>query len=541
MRPPSLPSAAELADAVRRHRAPSVAAALALVVLAVFALRACGGDEAGKPPAARAARLVPADVLVYVHLSTDGSRPAVARALALAGRFPSFPRARDAALSRLSRAGTGVSFDRDVRPWLGDEAALALLNTPGATAGSLIVLDITDRRRAEDFLRRVAGPPRPARYRDTPILDYGNASAAFVDGDLAIGQVADLRKAIDAAAGRTPSLAKSPVFRRAASDLPAGRVADVYASPDGVTRLLAPQGGALGAAGALISQPGLQGVALALTPEDAGARITVRSALDARVTRQTQRARPFEPKLIGSVPAGAMAYLGLTRLDRAASRLLAAGVAGGGAGRQITQVLQRLRSDLVRRAGVDLRRDVLPLFQGEVALWLAPAIPAPILTLIAATDDEDATREAFARLQQPLARLLAQPGGQVPTFNEVEVDGAQAFQLRLGPGIEVNYAVFDGRLVISTSLAGVRAVKRRDGSLADDASFRATLGDRPEQVTSLVFLDFSQLLRLGERTGLNDSRSYLAIRRDLEQVEAVGAAASGGDTESTTELFIQIP
>ncbi|MDX6651161.1 MAG: hypothetical protein QOJ97_3112, partial [Solirubrobacteraceae bacterium] len=60
-------------------------------------------------------------------------------------------------------------------------------------------------------------------------------------------------------------------------------------------------------------------------------------------------------------------------------------------------------------------------------------------------------------------------------------------------------------------------------------------------VTSLVFLDFSQLLRLGERTGLNDSRSYLAIREDLNKVKAVGAAASGGDTESNTELLIQIP
>jgi uncharacterized protein DUF3352 len=523
------------------RRAVMVAGALLAILLLVVAVRSCGGEEESKPPAADAARMVPADALLYVHVSTDGSRPAVARALDLAERFPSFPRARDAVLGRLSQAGAGISFDRDVRPWLGREAALALLNTPGSTAGSLIVLDVTDRRKAEAFLRKVAGAPRPASYRGTAIQGYGNASAAFVDGDLTIGQVPGLRAAIDAQAGRAPSLAKSPVFRRAARDLPADRVADAYASPDGVNRLLAPQGGALGAAGALIAQPALQGVALALTPEENGARLTVRSALDARMARQFPRGRRFEPELVGSVPESAMAYLGLTRLDRAAGRLLAAGLAGGGAGRRITQLLQRLRTDLGRRAGVDLRRDVLPLFQGEVALWLAPAIPAPVLTLIAATRDEDVTREAFARLQQPLARLLAQQGGQVPTFTEREVDGTPVFQLRLGPGIELDYAVFDGKLVLSTSLAGVRAVKRHDGSLADDESFRATLGERPKRVTSLVFLDFSQLLRLGERTGLNDSRSYLAIRRDLEKVRAVGAAASGGNAESTTELFFEIP
>lgn len=525
------------------RRALAAIGAVVAIVAVVALVRACGDDDgAGAAPATGAARMVPADALLYAHLSTDGSRPAVRRALELAGRFPSFPRARDAALGRLSRAGAGLSFEGDVRPWLGEEAALALLNTSGSTAGSLIVLDVTDREKAEAFLAKVAGAPRRSSYRGTTIQAYGNASAAFVDGDLAIGQPDGLRTAIDAAAGRVPSLAREEVFRRASGDLPAGRVADVYASPEGVARVLAAQGGPLGAAGALLNQPTLQGVSVAVTPEEAGVRLTVHSALDAAANRRLPRAQSFEPKLIDAVPEDAMAYLGLTRLDRAAQRLLAVGLAGGGAGRRVTQILQRLRGDLGRRAGVNLREDVLPLFQGEVALWLAPAIPAPVLTLIAATDDEDGTREAFARLQPSLARLLAPAGGgQVPTFVEREVDGTQVFQLRLGPGIEIDYAVFDGKLVVSTSLDGVRSVRRRDGSLAGSESFRAALGERPERVTSLVFLDFSELLRLGERTGLNDSRAYLAVREDLRRVRAVGAAASGRPGESTTELFIEIP
>ena len=87
----------------------------------------------------------------------------------------------------------------------------------------------------------------------------------------------------------------------------------------------------------------------------------------------------------------------------------------------------------------------------------------------------------------------------------------------------------------------MRAVKERDGTLEDNGSFDATLGARPDRVTSLVFLDFSQLLQLGERTGLSDSRSYLAVREDLRKVKAVDAAATGAENESTTELFIQIP
>ncbi|MDX6696848.1 MAG: hypothetical protein QOE65_245 [Solirubrobacteraceae bacterium] len=524
------------------RRAAAVAGALLVLVAFVLAVRSCGGDGGGAAPPSAAARMVPADTLVYAHFSTDGSRPAVRRALALAGRFPSFPRLRDAVLGRLSRAGAGLSFDRDVRPWLGREAALALLNTPGQTAGSLIVLDVTDRKKADAFLTRVAGTPKRTTYRGTTIQSYGNASAAYIDGDLAIGQPPGLQSAIDAEAGRVPSLARSKVFRRASGGLPSGRVADVFASPAGVARVLASQGGGLGAAGALLDQPTLQGVSLAVTPQDKGVRLTIHSALDAAAGRRLPRAKPFQPKLVGSVPPTAMAYLGVTRLDRAAGRLLAAGLAGGGGGRRITQLLARLRGDLGRRAGVNLQRDVLPLFQGEVALWLAPSVPAPVLTIIAATDNEGRTREAFARLQPALARLLAPSGGgQVPTFTERQVDGVPAFQLRIGPGIELDYAVFDGKLVVSTSLAGVRAVKRHDGSLADAESFKTALGGRPKEVTSLVFLDFSELLRLAERTGLNDSRAYLAIREDLRKVRALGAAASGDTGESTTELFIEIP
>ena len=529
-----------LADTIRHRRAVTVAVGLAVVAVLAFAIRSCGGSD-DRPPATGAAKVVPADALLYAHLSTDGDRSAVQKALRLAGRFPGYPRLRDGALGRLSSVAPGVSYQRDIRPWLGKEAALALLNTPGPTAGSLVILGVSDRTKAEGFLQRIAGAPGRQSYRGTDISNYGNASAAFVAGYLVIGQLPGLRLAIDAAAGRGPSLAKSKVYRRASDDLPDDRVADVYASPDGVSRLLASQGGAIGAAGALLDRPALEGTAISVTPRDSGAALQIYSILDPKLARQVPRGKPFEPELVGSVPEDAMAYLGLTRLDQAGSRLLAAGLAGGGAGRQLIALLDRARRDLAKRAGVDLEKDVLPLIEGEVALWLAPAIPAPVLTLIAATDDEQRTREAFARLQQPIARLLSTPNGGSASWQERDLDGAQAFQLRLGVGIELDYAIFDGKLVVSTSPAGIRAVKDRTGSLADNESFDATLGDHPKRVTSLVFLDFSQLLSLAERTGLSDSRSYLALREDLRKVKAVGAAATGNDTESTTELFIEIP
>jgi hypothetical protein len=60
-------------------------------------------------------------------------------------------------------------------------------------------------------------------------------------------------------------------------------------------------------------------------------------------------------------------------------------------------------------------------------------------------------------------------------------------------------------------------------------------------VTSVVFLDFSQLLRLGEQTGLNDSRAYLAVKADLAKVRSVGASSTGSGEDTTTEIRISIP
>lgn len=521
----------------------AIAAGVALLLAVVLIARGCGSDE--KAPATAAARLVPADALVYVHVSTDRSRDGVNRAVDLARRFPSVPALLNGLIQRFAAgSGQGFSFDRDVKPWLGSEVALALLNTSGDTAGSLIVVDVRDRTKAERFLRRAGSAQSTGSYRGTKIERFHATVTAFVGRFLVIGQEDGVHQAIDDAAGRGPSLQRANAFVRAEKGLPAGRFGDVYASREGVRRLLAPQSGALGAAGVLLDQPALAGSALGLSATGKGLRVKVHSVLDEQLAKRQKQAPQFEPELVGSVPKGAMAYLAVTHLDRSAARLLAAGAAGTSVGQRLTALLGRARSDLAKRAGVNLDQDVLPLFQGETALWLAPAVPAPTLTLISRTRDENGTRLAFSKLQTPLAKLFAPSAsgpGQAPTFEQQDVSGTPAFRLRLAPGVELDYAVFDGKLVISTSLSGIAAVKRAKGSIADAGAFKATLGDRPKKVSSLVFLDFSQLLKLGEQTGLTDSQSYLAIREDLSHIKALGAATTSRKTESTAELSVQIP
>ena len=104
-----------------------------------------------------------------------------------------------------------------------------------------------------------------------------------------------------------------------------------------------------------------------------------------------------------------------------------------------------------------------------------------------------------------------------------------------------SFAVADGKLFLSTSAQGIDAARAPKRSLAGTDAFRTVLGKRPARVTSLVFLDFSQLLRLFGQAGFLADPAVARTQSDLRKVRAVGAVSSVQGNISTTELFLQIP
>jgi Protein of unknown function (DUF3352) len=527
----------------RRLTALAGLALAGLVALAVTLAGAFGTTE--QPPAAGAAGLVPGSALAYVHLSTDTRRPAVGRAIALASRFPDGPAMLSALASRLGtilrRPGAAGSFDfaTDVRPWLGREAAFALLNTRSTTAGSLILLDVRNRARAHAFLNRSGAEPMRV-YRGVRELRYRRGTVvAFVRHYLAIGQPAGVENAIDVADGSAPSLRADPAYSRAAANEPAGRVLDAYVSASGVRRVLAPRSGLLGALGQLLVAPDLAGTAISVSAVPGGAQVTIDSALDPALVRLAgHRAAQLQPTLASVLPAGSSLLLDVRGLARAAPRVLSAGAAAGIAPR-VGPLLQHLGTALTSE-GVDVPR-VLALFSGETAVAVTPG---HALAILARTAHPEQTRALLANLEAPLAQLFPPPSsgpGQAAEWNDVPVAGVDAHQLSIAPGVELDYAVFRGLVVASTSLRAIGAIARHHSSLADTPSYQAVRGESPAEVTSLLFADFSQLLNLGERMGLTRSARLSALRPDLEKIRTVGLASSRGEADTTAELFLQIP
>lgn len=417
----------------------------------LLALAGCGGGGDGGAPASDAAKLVPADALVYVHVSTDTGRGATADALEAARRFPGFERLRDSIVGRLQAPGCRVPTGK------GKEAALALLDAEAGTAGSLVIVD--------------SGSDDAARDRTC-----GAVTVAKIGRFTVIGQPASIAAARRLAAGKGRALADQPTYEKGLAKLPDDRVLDAYVTADGVRRLLAPQSGLLGAVGLLLDQPGLRASSAALDLEGKDrARVVVASQLQRGTRTQT-----FTPELQDEIPDGAFAYVGTRGLRGVAARLL-------------TQVPGGLDATALGR-----------IFPGEVGVALTFAVPAPVMTLVAESRDPAAARRALGK-------------------------------------VGLRTAIVDGKVVAATRQSGIDAVRSAKRHLPDTKAWDAVQPESPGKVTSLVFLDFSQLLRLAEQTGLNDSRDYLAVKRDLQRIRTVGARSSGGGDETTVEILLSIP
>jgi hypothetical protein len=472
--------------------------------VAAIVLLLLNSSATERPLAADSARLVPSDALVFVHLSTDTGRDATRASLKLAKRFPGFASLQRTLLGRLSAPGCPIDVNRLKK---GREASLALLDAGGGNAGSLILVD--------------TGDTKPIRSSACGVLQTEKFGRFY-----AIGQPQTIQVARELNRGHGRSLAAYEPYRRELAKLPAGRVADAWVSRNGVRRLLTPQGGLLGIAGALLDAPGLLDVAAALSPTDHGARLSIRSLRDLKAAKPSNSPfQPFAPTLQSTVPAGSFAYLGLKGLSSAAGRLL------GLVGPQAAAL-----GPLLARAGKALQ-PLLDLFKGEVAVSMIRQTPAPILTITVRPENVAKATAVLRAAQRPIGRLLSRAGGPITHWKLQN----GTYRLRPASGIEIDYAVFDGKVVVSTGPAGIASARNAGGPIDSTSGWRSTIRNTPNRVTSLLFLDFSQLLRLGEQTGLNKNKAYLAVKSDLQKIKAVGVHTSSASDESTAELDLSIP
>ncbi|HEX6458000.1 MAG TPA: DUF3352 domain-containing protein [Thermoleophilaceae bacterium] len=505
-----------------------VASAIVAVLLGVGLARAFIGGSPPPPPD-NAAAMVPADALIYLNLGTSKGAAQWKHTADAMSKLPLAGQLRDALFAATTSSTLGrLTLERDVRPWLGNEAAYAEL--PGS-GQKLLLFRARDEKAALRAISRAAGSSPPQPYRGTLLRDVGGGSVAGVSGGWAlVGAPGAVHSALDLRSKPAASLAKNSTYSDLVGGLPSDRVGNAWLSQPWLNAHLAGPSAILAG---LARVPSFQSAAVGFGD-------------NGKLMRLAFRARATAGPAAGSGCSGTTGK-GDTLLSKAPARpALFLGMAGAGCVLQdlmaspssaIGTALQSFATQ-AQREGVNLQRDLLPLLGGDSGLSITPG---PTLTLDAGDVPAQQSLNVLGRLQPVLIKLLnPEASGVAPTFGAQTVNGVTAMTASLTPGLQLSYAAFDGDLVLSTALSGIADAKK-GAHLDQSKDFKAVLGDRPKDASALVFLDLEKLLALADQAGLGSNPTYAAVRDDLQKIGAAGGVLSREGNDIDAELRLKNP
>jgi Protein of unknown function (DUF3352) len=487
---------------------------------------------------------VPRDAALYVHLTVNSDSHQWELARDLGDELPSFTallRSDTRAIS--GAAGRPFDLSTDVLPWVRDE--IALIGVPGPKGGTpeAYVAGVGDSQGADRFAASLSpgGTPTQAKIGDVSLTSYANGVATARDGDqLLFGNATAVRAALATKAGQAPALDGSDQDS-AREALPEVRVAEVYLSRLGVQRLLPPTATGASQLGTFVDYGATSGMAVGARVRDDGVQVNVVSDLDPALVPRSPTVfaslPEFDPGLADEAGPRALGYIGVGEVGPAINKALA--TAGAGA-QGLAGSLRGLAQRLQKEAGVDPLRDLLPALGGQAALVAEPTAATPYATLIVDDVDEGKAGDALAALQAPLLRSLGTGRGQVPSFRTTDIDGVTVHSVQVSPSTDLSYAIFDGKLVVSTQPQGISQVRASGDTLADTDAFEDATDRLPDEVSALVFLNLDEVLGLAQRAGLAENPLYASLSEDISRVGSLGLAVRGSEDELQSELFLAI-
>jgi hypothetical protein len=462
-----------------RLRAALAATAAALVV------GACGGDDGGggsAAPRAEGAGLVPASTAVFIAVNTDFGSAQWQAAEALAARFPSGAEAVDSLLESLSDGG--VDVEAELKPALGPETDLAILG-------------LSDRLRSADDAPIVllTQPRDPAKLQ--ALVAEGKDEAVARDVGDGWYMVADSDALIDlvVAGADEGSLADTDAFARAMDDLEGEAVGKIYVNGPALVEGI--RMGAEQSAGAVdlgsFGADSLESIALAFTAEPQGAR-----AEGVARTKEGPELSPYAAELAALVPADALVYVSFANVRTSLEQLL-------DLAREQTPDLDAQLGQLQLGLGISLEDDLLPIFEGEHALFVradeAGELGAEVTVVLSPAEPQKALG-VLESLTSGIAGFAALGGGEAPfAVESTTVAGIDAKKLTIeDEDTSLYFALVDEHVVLTTSERGIADLAAPSGSLADDPLFQEATqaAGLPDETLGFVYVNVRDGLELAE-------------------------------------------
>jgi hypothetical protein len=477
-------------------------------------------------------RMVPDSADVYAFVYLDPPLAQKVNLLNLAHKFPDLKTDQDI-MKRINdglNAGlkdAGLSFESDVKPWLGSQLAFFVQIADKPQAAMLI--DSRDDTKAKAFLAKLRSGDEGKKYTwkdetyqgvtisvGTPKATQGAEPTIYAYTDRTMifsSSVAYVHDVIDAGKGKKGRVVDSAAFKATMSKLPAERLGFIYVNGkpvvDQIKKAASGQGsnGLQLPTGSLKQLDGFAGVAFSVTARPNGLMGDLEIRLDSSKLDQATRnslSTPAHPnRVTGWVPPKAYALFTMTGLNQAINSALdsatpnvrqglnAFGLTGSGS------PLAHLTGD----AGIELEAGggSLPV---DGALLLGTDDPAGMLAFL----------DKFVSMmtqgpQGPSQGVLPGQGSQRPsqggvTFTRTNYKGVTVTSVSIPQlsqvGYGVSYAVTGGMTLVATSNQEIKAIIDAHGSgqsISQNSQFMSMSKEVDGMPSSLLYVDIAEVVK----------------------------------------------
>jgi len=478
----------------------------ALVLLSgalVLGLAACGGTT--ESASTGGASIVPAGVPAFLALDADPASSQWKTLEQLAAKFPDERGALARAKQELQKQG--LDWDHDVRPALGSELDLVLLDLDDGGRNAVGLLQPDD----DGAFDRVVQQAN-AKGGSKIVYDDFRGWKVLAETQALIDRFESMS---DAAQG---TLDQDASFRSAMSSTPADALVKAYV--DG-RKVMSKLDASVGADQQKFVQDlgSLDWAALSLAakPDGIGFDTTVHGT-PGSLFGPGKTGRPFTARLPATAPGDAVLYYTFHGAGGIFSKLDQSAAFGARLG-PLRDVLGRIGS----------------LLDGENAVYVRPPASGRLPEVTLVTEPKQGV-SGRATLDHILAGYRKQLG-VVPRHGTVA--GTPASTLELGK-VRLSWADVGGRFVISDLPSGIAAVKNPGRPLADSATFRQAVqtAGMPARTHGFLYVDVRAGTGLVEK--LSGTKLPAAVSRNLKPLRSALEYAVSHQHQLSVRVFLQI-
>ena len=489
-------------------------------------LAGCGGGSSDSSVDVGPATAVPANASLYFDGTVKPTGQAQTDAKAALGKVLDTPDPGGKIVSLIEQGskseGHPIDYQRDVAPWLGDQAGFFFTDLTNNAQKGAAVIETTNPEAALAFARKASGAtatnPAPQNYNGASYqidpTDQGNVFGTVGDF-LVAGDLDGFKAAVDAERG--DSLGDESDFKDSLAQLPSDRLGTFYTVPKTLIDSLGPGQINQQTRAAIEKSAGES-----LDKPVSGALTASANSFDVQFIGGENGVNTPESSLVGDIPAQSWLALGLGNLGDSAKRTLEqlkdSGIPN------FEQVLAQVEQ--ATGASIDQLTNAL----GDAVLYVQGTSKKNLNgALVIQTKDPDLTGRLLSQLQT-LVQLGSQ-GGVKPLQLGGGGTGFQIFDPTQAPQ-PIEFAQQGDKFVIGYGAGSAAQSLAPTQKLSGSPTFLAAKGQVSDLGTDF-FLDLPKVFRLAESSGAKSDPGFVQAKPYIDALSylVTGSGAKGDQAE----------